>query len=233
MTKGTSTVVAIDGPSGVGKSTIAGLVAKRLGLPYLDTGAMYRALGWKALAEGVDPSNRSAVEALAENLDLELVEFEDGRVEIRLDDRPLDDRIRVPEVSEITSLISSYGGVRRAMVRRQRDFARRRGAVVEGRDIGTRVFPGSNLKFFLTAPLAVRVGRRLRQLRAAGGEQLSRAAIEAEVAGRDRRDRRRADSPLTMDESYTIIDTGQLSVQEAVELIVDVVETSDENRPAH
>jgi len=222
-------VVAIDGPSGVGKSTIAGSLAQRLGLPYLETGAMYRALAWKALEGGVDPYDQAGVETLAENLGLELREYPDGRVEIRLDNQPLDKRIRAPRVPEITSLISSYPGVRREMVQRQRDFAQRRGAVMEGRDIGTRVFPDTQFKFFLTAPLEVRVNRRLHQLRAAGEAQLSREAIEAEVEGRDLRDSGRAESPLTMDGSYTVVDTGELSVEEAVDLISRVVEQTQDN----
>lgn len=217
-------VVAIDGPSGVGKSTIASRLAQRLGLPFLETGAMYRALAWKTLEGGVDPHDRPSVESLAKNLDLELREYPDGRVEVRLDKQPLDSGIRAPMISEITSVISSYSGVRREMVERQRDFAQHRGAVMEGRDIGTRVFPDTQFKFFLTAPLEVRVDRRLQQLRVAGETQLSREAIEDEVEGRDLRDSRRADSPLTMDGSYTVIDTGELSVEEAVDLIARVVE---------
>lgn len=231
MRKNDQAIVAIDGPSGVGKSTVASRLAQRLGLPYLETGAMYRALGWKALQEGVDPHDRASVENLAEDLDLELRERPDGRVEIRLDQRSLDHRVRAPRVSEITSLISSYPGVRREMVQRQRHFARRRGAVMEGRDIGTRVFPDTQFKFFLTAPLEVRVSRRLQQLRATGENQLSREVIAAEVEGRDLRDSQRADSPLTMDESYTIIDTGELSVEEAVDLIAGVVEQTPDDDP--
>ena len=217
-------VIAIDGPSGVGKSTIAGRLAQRLGLPYLETGAMYRALAWKVLEGGVDPEDRHRVETLANDLELELRENSDGRVEIRLDNEPLDDRIRAPRVSQVTSMISSHPGVRRAMVKRQRDFAQRRGAVMEGRDIGTRVFPNTRFKFFLTAPLQVRVDRRLQQLRTTAHTELSREAIEAEVEGRDLRDRERADSPLTMDESYTVVDTGELTVVEAVDLIARKVE---------
>jgi len=225
MTTDTS-VVAIDGPSGVGKSTVAEAVARRLGLPFLETGAMYRALGWKIYQAEIDPADRLRVEMAAERLELELQEGADGNVEVLLDGRRLDARVRLPEVSEITSLTSSYPAVRCRMVALQRQLAQSRGAVMEGRDIGTRVFPDTPHKFFLTAPLDVRVERRLRQLEQAGKTGLSVAAIEAEVAARDARDKQRRESPLTLDASYTVVDTAEMSAEEAVDLIVERVERS-------
>ena len=137
-----------------------------------------------------------------------------------LDGEPLDSRVRRPVVSEITSQTSSYPGVRRGMVLLQRRLGLEKGAVMEGRDIGTRVFPDTPFKYFLTAPQEVRVERRLQQLRKSGATELSRDQIEAEVAQRDERDIQRQDSPLRMDESYTELDTAQLSVEQAVDLIV-------------
>lgn len=217
-------IVAIDGPSGVGKSTVAEAVARRLGLPFLETGAMYRALGWEVYEGKIDPHDRSQVERAAEDLDLELRAQADGSVEVLLSGRRLDVSARLPRVSEITSQTSSYPAVRRKMVSLQRRFAERRGAVMEGRDIGTKVFPETPHKFFLTAPLEVRVQRRIEQLERAGKTGLSVAAIEAEVAERDARDTQRQESPLTLDASYTVIDTGELSAQEAVDFIVARVE---------
>jgi cytidylate kinase len=219
-------IVAIDGPSGVGKSTVAEAVARRLGLPYLETGAMYRALGWQIHQAEVDPEDQPSVERVAAELNLRLGMTDDGDVEVLVEGRELDSRVRLPKVSEVTSLVSSYPAVRRRMVELQRQFAKSQGAVMEGRDIGSRVFPRTPHKFFLTAPLEVRVERRLRQLEQAGKTGMSLAQIEAEVAERDARDTQRRESPLTLDTSYTLIDTSELSVDEAVNLIVDRVEES-------
>jgi len=219
----TAIVIAIDGPSGVGKSTIAREVARRLQLPYLETGAMYRALGWKILQADIDPQDREEVERAAQELDLQLSVGSDGSVAVLLDGQPLDSRVRQPEVSEITSQTSSYPGVRRGMVSLQRRLALEKGAVMEGRDIGTQVFPDSPFKYFLTAPLEVRVERRLQQLEESGANHLSRDQIEAEVAHRDERDTQREDSPLTVNESYTVVDTDKKSVAQAVDLIVSDV----------
>jgi cytidylate kinase len=219
-------VVAIDGPSGVGKSTIASEVARRLRLPYLETGAMYRALGWKILQTGTDPRDRQQVETVAEGLDLRLSSRPDGSVVVLLDGEPLNSRVRRPEVSAITSLTSSYPGVRRRMVALQRILAFERGAVMEGRDIGTQVFPDTPYKFFLIAPHEVRVERRLRQLETSGSAEVSREEIEAEILERDQRDTQRRNSPLTMNDSYTILDTDELSVRQAVDVIVDQVRSS-------
>jgi cytidylate kinase len=215
-----SIVIAIDGPSGVGKSTIAARVAQELDLPYLETGAMYRALGWQSLKKGIDPTDREAVEELARGLDLELAEAGGSRATVLLDGMSLDSTIRTPAVSEATSHASSHPGVRREMVERQRKFANQRGAVLEGRDIGTRVFPDTPYKFFLTAPREVRVARRLKQLEAAGRYPLDRETIDAEVAARDQRDQQREESPLMVDDTYIVLDTGDLSIDEAVERIV-------------
>jgi len=216
-------IIAIDGPSGVGKSTVARGVARRLELPYLETGAMYRALGWKIVQEDVDPEAQVPVEAIAATLELELEDRADGSVEVLLEGQPLDADIRLPRVSEVTSVTSSYPAVRRRMVALQRHFAQERGAVMEGRDIGTRVFPDTPHKFFLTAPLEIRVQRRMAQLEQTGQGELSLAAIEVEVANRDKRDSQRQESPLTLDSTYTVVETGELTAEQAIEVIVAAV----------
>ncbi len=215
-------IVAIDGPSGVGKSTVASLLAERLGVPVLDTGAMYRAVALRVLLSGVGPDRRDKVVALARRADVE-VSVTDGSVAICLDGEPVGERIRTPEVSDVTSQISAYTEVRRRMVELQRLAGRRTGAVVEGRDIGTVVFPGTPHKFFLTASAEVRAGRRHRELEGRG-EEVGAEEVLRDLVQRDRRDSTRADSPLRHDESYVVIDSSELSPQEVVERMVRSIE---------
>lgn len=218
-------IVAIDGPAGVGKSTAARLLARRLGVPYLDTGAMYRALALQVLEEGVDPGDRERVEqvAAAADLTLEPAAGEDGeRLEVLLDGRPLGDRIREPRVGEVTSLIASYPGVRRRLVELQRREGLRRGGVVEGRDIGTRVFPETPFKFFLDARPEVRHQRRFQELRRAG-RKITSGEVAREMADRDHRDAHRSDSPLIRDSSYVTVDTSDIPVEEVVERMLAAI----------
>lgn len=217
-----SLIVAIDGPSGVGKSTAAREVASRLGVPYLETGAMYRAVGLKVLDSGIDPENADAVEHLTEELDLRAERGPDGGLSILLDGSPIGPEIRRAEVGELTSRIAVHAGVRRRMVALQRQWAERFGAVVEGRDIGTRVFPETPYKFFLTAPDAVRVARRERQLQLQGVD-FDPGEVEAELRARDVRDSERSESPLRWDETYVVLDTADLSAGQVVDRIVESV----------
>lgn len=225
MSGGHPLIVAIDGPAGVGKSTVSRRLARRLGVPYLDTGAMYRALGLHVLQNGVDPADRAAVEAVTARAEVSLQAGEDGRFEVLLDGAPVEARIRTPEVSEATSTISTYPEVRRRMVALQQAAARRLGGVLEGRDIGTRVFPGTPHKFFLTARTDVRARRRLAEL-AAAGRDLPFEQVLDDLERRDRRDSTREDSPLTHDASYTLVDTSDRTIDEVVEAMAKLVETS-------
>lgn len=209
-------VVAIDGPSGAGKSTIARRLAAHLGVPYLDTGAMYRAIALAALDSGLDPEDRAAVEALAERADIRLEPAGDGSYQVLLDGVPVEARIRTPEVGRASSAVSAHPGVRARMVALQRSTAERLGGVLEGRDIGTRVFPDARYKFFLDADPGVRAERRHAQL-AETGRNVPRGEVEADLAERDRRDRSRADSPLTFDESYVRIDATGLGIDQVLE----------------
>jgi cytidylate kinase len=210
-------IVAIDGPSGAGKSTVAKALARRLGVPYIDTGAMYRAIGLAARDRGVtlpvtDPDE---VAAIAESSSVELdVSGADTRV--LLDGRDVTDAIRLPEISLYASAVSAIPAVRRRLVSLQRGLAEKSGGVLEGRDIGTRVFPETPHKFFLTAPLAVRAERRARELRERGTPQRSEDVL-AEIERRDLADSTRSDSPLTFDDSYTLIDTGRREIGEIVD----------------
>ncbi len=217
-------IVAIDGPSGVGKSTAARRLARRLGVPFLDTGAMYRAIGLKVLESGVDPHHRDKAVAIAGEADVRLGRREDGGFEVLLDGEPVEARIRTPEIGEATSAVSAYPEVRQRMVRLQREAAGQFGAVLEGRDIGTRVFPETPYKFFLDARSDVRFQRRFDEL-AAAGRPVTLAQVVDEISRRDLRDSSRTDSPLTCDESYTLIDSSELSIDEVVERMARDIES--------
>ncbi len=220
-------IVAIDGPSGVGKSTVAKQLAKRLRLPMLNTGAMYRAVALQALEDGSDPGDRRAMRRLVREIDLELRTDGDGGVEVWLRGEPVGQRIRTPEVSRAASLVSAHPSVRRRMVELQRVFARRGGAVLEGRDIGTVVFPDTPFKFFLDARVEVRAERRHRELVAAGrGSTLEEVTKDLEE--RDRRDAGREDSPLVRDESHFEIDASDLLPAEIVERMVGMIRRAQE-----
>jgi cytidylate kinase len=216
-------IVAIDGPSGVGKSTAARRLARRLGVPFLDTGAMYRALGLKVLESAVDPHDREAVEAVAARTEVTLHRRDDGAFEVLLDGEPVEHRIRTSEVSEATSTISTYPSVRARLVALQQDAARHFGGVLEGRDIGTRVFPDTPHKFFLDARPDVRGARRHREL-AAAGRALTLEQVVDDLARRDLRDSTRADSPLTRDPSYVFVDTSDLTMDEVVDEMARAIE---------
>lgn len=210
-------VVAIDGPSGSGKSTVARALASRLGVPYIDTGAMYRAVGLAAREQGIalpiaDPA---AVEAIADSLDID-VDLSGGETRVRLNGRDVSREIRLPEISLYASAVSAIPGVRRRLVLAQRRLAAERGGVLEGRDIGTRVFPDTPHKFFLTAPVQVRAERRAKELALRGTPQ-PLEAVRAEIERRDRADSTRADSPLTLDDRYVVVDTGSRNVEEVVD----------------
>ena len=213
-------VVAIDGPSGVGKSTVARQVARALGLSYLDTGAMYRALGLKALRTGARPEVAADVAALVETSRLELIPAGDGSVLVTLDGEPVEPYIRSQQVAEMASRLAAQPLVRQRLVELQRGFGGRYGAVLEGRDIGTVVFPATPYKFFLDARADVRVSRRAGQLH---GDDRRTAQVAAEIEQRDRRDREREASPLLCDDSYELVDTSDLTPEEVVGRLVSSV----------
>jgi len=223
-------VVAIDGPSGAGKSTVARMLAARLNVPYIDTGAMYRAVGLAAREAGIrlpieDPG---AVERLARSLS---IRFETPGDEIRvlLNGRDVTGPIREPEISLFASAVSAIPGVRRQMVAEQRRLAADQGGVMEGRDIGTKVFPDTPYKFFLTASPEVRAHRRAGELDARGTPQ-PMAEVLAEMEKRDRADQTRADSPLTHDETYVVLDSSDREPQAVVEEIERAVRAASGRR---
>jgi cytidylate kinase len=213
-------IVAIDGPSGVGKSTIARRLAELLGLPVLDTGAMYRALGLEVLNSAVDPDNGAAVVALFKTTEIDVQPTAFGGLEVLLNGAPVGERIRTPEVSDATSRACTSPKVRRRMVDLQRQVAKRTGAVVEGRDIGTVVFPDIPNKFFLSARSEVRAARRFKEL-TARGRRTTVEAVHHEILRRDERDRQRTNSPLHDDGTYHRLDTSVHTPEEiAQEMLV-------------
>lgn len=216
----TSRVIAIDGPAGAGKSTVARAVAERTGLPYLDTGAMYRCIALSVMRSGVDPGDEAAVAPVAESARIEI----DGTVVV-LDGEDVSDLIRGTEVSSVVSTIAVHPRVRTAMrTQQQRWVASRGGAVVEGRDISTVVFPDAILKVFLTASPWERARRRVDQV---GGDT---DEIAAAIAERDRIDSTRADSPLRAADDAVVIDSSGTTVGDVVERICAEYERVSDGR---
>jgi cytidylate kinase len=213
-------IVAIDGPSGVGKSTTGRLVARALNIPHIDTGAMYRAIALAAIRAGIGTRDEVALEDLASRVRIDLIPGERGR--ILLDGEDVTSQIRTPQVSMAASEVSAVPAVRRVLVRLQQELGRRSGGVLEGRDIGTKVFPETPYKFFLTARPEVRAQRRYREL-LAEGRSVDYQSVLAESLQRDIQDSTRTDSPLTYDKTYTVIDTSELSIDQVVEAIVQRV----------
>lgn len=213
-------IVAIDGPSGVGKSTASRLVARALDIPHIDTGAMYRAIGLAAIRRGVDLRDGEALERLAAAAAIDLEPGEPPRVLMDGDD--VTHLIRTPEVSMAASHVSAVPGVRRILVRLQQELGARRGGVLEGRDIGTRVFPATPHKFFLTARPDVRARRRHDEL-VSKGQNVEFAAVLADSLQRDEQDSTRADSPMTFDDTYEVIDTSEMTIDQVVGVIVESV----------
>jgi cytidylate kinase len=221
-------IIAIDGPSGVGKGTIARTIAERLHYQHVDTGAMYRAVAWKALQQGVDLTDASAVARLAEAASFEL----DGRVVI--DGTDVTRAIRTTEIDAAAATVARHAPVRTALVERQRQYGKRGGIVMEGRDIGTVVFPHADLKLYLDASPAERARRRAVDPAHAVGQGAQPVAVETvaeALEARDRADRTRSVSPLTVADDAIYVDTTGLSVEEVVTKVFSILD--DRIRSGH
>ena len=205
-------VIAIDGPAGAGKSTIARRVAGRLGFTYIDSGAMYRAVALWALREKLDPADRHRMEQLAAAAAISL---DEGRVVLNGED--VTEAIRAPEVSKAASVVATIAGVRRALVEKQRAIGAQQNVVMEGRDIGSVVFPQADVKIFLDAQSEERARRRAAEV---NGDH---AAVARQIHERDERDRARADSPLMQAPDAVYLDSTELSIEEVEEAILKLV----------
>jgi cytidylate kinase len=207
-------VIAIDGPAGAGKSTIARALAAKLGYVYIDTGAMYRALALWAIRGKISPDDPHKVEQLAQAADIELP----SPGVVRLNREDVSQAIRAPEVAAAASRVAAIAGVRAAMVERQREMAARVNVVMEGRDVGTVVFPNARVKVFLDAHSSERVRRR-----AGDQPQIPQDRLAEELAQRDHRDRSRAESPLVQAPDAMYLDSTGLTADEVVERILKLV----------
>lgn len=217
-------VIAIDGPSASGKSTTAKLVARRLGYIYIDSGAMYRAVTLAVLRSGVDPADSSSVEDLACSLTIRFSRNDDGSLQTLLDGEDVSNAIRTPDVTAMVSLVSAHSGVRRAMVELQRAMSREGGVVLDGRDIGTVVFPHADVKVFMVADINARASRRKEDM-VSMGEDLSVTAIAEDLERRDYLDSHREVSPLRKADDAVEIDTSNVSVEEQVEQVLALVQS--------
>ncbi|MEA1964714.1 MAG: (d)CMP kinase, partial [Candidatus Aerophobetes bacterium] len=215
-------IIAIDGPAASGKSTTAHLLAKRLGYSYIDTGAMYRALTWKALKNKVDLKNEETLCLLAKETQILLRPQFDGKTRVYVDGEEASSLIRSPKVNEFVSLVSGAKRVREVMVAQQRIMGEKGKIVAEGRDIGTVVFPEAEIKIFLNASLKERVKRRWEEQRRKG-LSLKKREVFTELLNRDRIDTQREYAPLRRAKGATVIDNTYLNISQTVEEILKIV----------
>jgi cytidylate kinase len=222
-------IIAIDGPSGAGKSTLGKMLARALNLLYIDTGSMYRAVALAVMESSVNASDDIAVGSLASRVDIDLTGDVDS-LRVILEGRDVTDEIRSEDVTGMSSIISTIPAVRRAMVARQREMGKR-GAVLNGRDIGTVVFPDADVKFFLTAAPDERAQRRFNEEREQDTD-VSFEATFADMIERDQRDSTRADSPLKIAEDAIVVDSTGLSIDEVFQKMMEAIEKKSGGKPA-
>ncbi|MGL6135057.1 MAG: bifunctional pantoate--beta-alanine ligase/(d)CMP kinase [Prochlorococcaceae cyanobacterium] len=215
-------IVAIDGPAGAGKSTVTRALAERLGLLYLDTGAMYRAVTWWVQRQGVDPADAAAVDTCLQGLELRLGIGAAGDTTVQINGHEVSAAIRSPQVTVQVSLVAAHGCVRRALTAQQQAMGARGGLVAEGRDIGTAVFPDAELKVFLTATVAERARRRAHDLEQRGFVVPPLAELEAQIAERDRLDSTRAVAPLLQADDAEELITDGMTIAAVVQALVDL-----------
>lgn len=215
-------IIAVDGPAGAGKSTIARLVAKRMNFLYIDTGAMYRALTLKALGEAIDISNAVRLTRLAKNTRIDLENNPDGSIKVLLDNEDVSLAIRKPEITKFVSDVAKVEGVRKEMLHLERRFGLRASCVLDGRDIGTVVFPHAHRKFFLDADFKERVRRRYKELKT-NGVRIGLADTEKDLRNRDTIDSTRKCAPLKKAVDAIYVDTTKMSIDEVVNRLLNYI----------
>ena len=212
--------IAIDGPAGAGKSTIAKIVAKELGFIYVDTGAMYRTLALACFRDGIDTSDEAAVVAKCESVEVTLG-YEDGTQKVFLNGEDVSTEIRREEIGNLTSSIAVYPGVRKILVALQKDLAAKNDVVMDGRDIGTAVLPNADLKIYLTASVETRAKRRYDEL-VEKGQTCDLKEIEKDIEDRDYRDMNREVSPLSQADDAVLVDSSDMTIDEVVAKIISL-----------
>ena len=214
--------IAIDGPSGAGKSTMAKLVSKELGILYLDTGAMYRTVALKALKTGVDTKDSAALSEMVADIVIDVI-YHDEQQKVYLDGEDVTGEIRTPEVTAGSSDVAVVPEVRKKMVELQQEIAKAKSVVMDGRDIGTHVLPNADVKIFLTATPEARAKRRYEELKEKGALKQSFEELKKEMEYRDQNDSNRKVSPLKKADDAILLDTTELSIEDSVKMILNIV----------
>ncbi len=214
--------IAVDGPAGSGKSTICRMVAARMGILHLDTGAMYRALALKCVRENADYAEKDAVKHITNKLNLK-IEYENGKQKTVLDGEDVSELIRTPQVSLLASYVSAYSFVRQKMVSLQRELAKRTSCILDGRDIGTNVLPDCKFKFYLTATPEIRAKRRLEQDILNGSPRTYEEVLN-EINERDFQDKNRAVAPLMQAPDAVVVDTSDMSLEQVAQSLIDNIQ---------
>ncbi len=213
-------IIAVDGPAGAGKSTIAKRIAQRMGYLYIDTGAMYRALTLKVIEENINIGDIAAIVGMAVNTSIDLKNNQNGTLEVFLDGRDVSQQIRQPRITKFVSDIAKIKEVRQILVKLQRNLGQQRDSVLDGRDIGTVVFPDADKKFYMDAKFEERVARRYKELKAQG-ENVTFEDISADLKNRDTIDSTRKVAPLKKADDAVYIDTTNLNIEEVVNKVLN------------